>query len=151
MSTLQELLARLAAMPRLAQVTIIAAAAAALGFSVRSTAQPQPMLRFHWSPPPLERTVVTAEGDTVTLRSSPAVAYAVQESTAARAYWREVAVVGDTIYETPYPYGVGPYKLRVIGVDSQGRRGPHSKPSAAWQDDGPPAEAGQPVATLVIR
>lgn len=150
MSTFQDILQRIREMPRLAQVALVAVAAVSLGITV-SNGQPQPMLRFHWSPPPLERRQVTADGDTVTVHFSPAVAYAVQESTGVRPYWRQVAVVPDTLFDVPYPYGVGDYRLRVVGLDSLGRMGPASRPSDTWRDDGPPGEPGQPTATLILR
>ena len=78
---------------------------------------------------------------------TPVVDYVVQLS-ADGGDWQTVANTPDTVYDVDLDAGHS-YRIRVAGIDAEGRQGPFSLPSepyvAGELDPGPPGVPGQPM------
>lgn len=78
---------------------------------------------------------------------TPVVDYVVQLS-ADGGTWETIANTPDTIYGVDLETGHS-YRVRVAGIDAEGRQGPWSLPSEPYIagdiDPGPPGAPGQPV------
>lgn len=121
-------------MTKTQSISLITALAVIAGYGITSWGQ-TPEVQYHWTEPTTGSPVAFYRGELTLVR---------EDTTRT-----SITPIFETTYSLEYQWGTH-IQFRVAAVDSQGRQGPWSVPSAWWVDDGPPGAPGPVQQTLVL-